>query len=65
MTVNKILDKLLPYTKEELRCGFKKQKKSLKRIKLAEMIELYLNGNSVDWSSLDITETKVTTLLNS
>lgn len=52
MTVSKILDIILPYTSEELRCGFKKRNKSVQRIKLAEMINQYKENKAVDFSSL-------------
>ena len=39
MTVTAILDILLPYTHEENRCGFKKNKKTLERVVLAIKID--------------------------
>jgi hypothetical protein len=52
MTTSKILDIILPYTKEELRCGMKKQKKGALRIKLAEMILQYHQQIIVDFTKI-------------
>jgi hypothetical protein len=39
MTLTKILDTVLPYTAEELRCGLMKQCKTAKRLQLTQLIQ--------------------------
>jgi hypothetical protein len=48
MTTNQILDKVLPYTRDEMRCGMKKKVKQAQRIELATKINDYLGGKEVD-----------------
>lgn len=43
MTIAKILDRVLPYTKEELTCGLKKQVKMQQRALLTQLINEWYN----------------------
>lgn len=47
MSVTQILDKVLPYTREELRCGSKKRLKIDARMKLAKDIKAYMSGANI------------------
>jgi hypothetical protein len=46
MTASEIVDKLYPYTKEEMRCGFQKAKKCRLRCDMITKINEYRDGNS-------------------
>ena len=48
MSTTVILDKVLPYTREELRCGIKKREKQRLRHELAVKIQKYNSGVQVN-----------------
>ena len=50
LSVTQILDKFLPYTKEEQRCGIKKREKIRLRTEMAFKIQAYLEGEETDLS---------------
>lgn len=64
MTFSKILDKILPYTKEDLKCNLKKQKKGYQRNKLMIAITKYKSGRKVNWDEHKINIDELFKLLN-
>jgi hypothetical protein len=52
LEISEILDSIMPYTYDELRCGNKKMRKVKRRGAFIELLNEYIDGKEVTWETV-------------